>query len=128
LIIILGGSLTALVVYPGAKTTANPCAVATCGSISILPGSSNPNQLITFSPKVAVVILGLNNTVQWKNTDTVSHTVTSKATAGGLGGLNSAAFGSQETYTYTFTQAGTYFYYCSIHPTMHGEVIVKTHG
>jgi plastocyanin len=32
--------------------------------------------------------------------------------------------GTQGTYSYTFRQAGTFDYICSIHPSMHGTVVV----
>ncbi|HWM53738.1 MAG TPA: plastocyanin/azurin family copper-binding protein [Thermoplasmata archaeon] len=58
--------------------------------------------------------------VTWFNQDPTTHTVTS------LNGteLNSGNILSGVYFTHTFAQAGTYDYYCTIHPTMRGTVLV----
>ena len=77
--------------------------------------------------------------VTWKNTGTVAHTITTCDSTNGdsstqcpngidASGLESfsisiAAGASQ---SHMFTKAGTYYYYCNIHPaTMHGEVVAS---
>jgi plastocyanin len=32
---------------------------------------------------------------------------------------------TDETFSYTFAKAGTYPYYCSVHPKMTGQVVVQ---
>jgi plastocyanin len=78
-----------------------------------------------FAPNPLTVAPG--TTVTWKNTDTISHYVTSgKAsdeTSGTLfdsGGLIKPG----STYQFTFANAGTFDYFCSVHPWMTGQVIV----
>jgi plastocyanin len=59
--------------------------------------------------------------VTWFNQDPITHTVTS------VNGteLNSGNILAGESFTHTFTQAGTYDYYCTIHPmTMRATVVV----
>ncbi|WP_241777745.1 cupredoxin family copper-binding protein, partial [Streptomyces sp. CT34] len=70
-----------------------------------------------FSPSTLTVSKG--TTVTWTNEDRAPHTVT------GSGGLNSPTLGSGGSYTFTFKTAGTFSYYCAIHPSMHGTVVVK---
>ncbi|MFE5585530.1 plastocyanin/azurin family copper-binding protein [Kitasatospora sp. NPDC056531] len=73
-----------------------------------------------FSPPTLTVKAGTK--VTWTNTDPDAHTVTSKAGSGGP--LQSAALAANDTYSYTFTQPGTYPYFCSIHPYMTATVEV----
>ncbi len=72
-----------------------------------------------YSPTVIHVVIGVNNTVTWTNYDNVVHTVTSTNKAFDSGNINAG-----ETFTYTFTAAGTYDYYCVYHPWMKATVIV----
>ncbi|MFE7530516.1 cupredoxin family copper-binding protein [Kitasatospora sp. NPDC057542] len=72
-----------------------------------------------FSPGTLTVSTG--TTVTWTNNDTDTHTVTSS----GSGPLASGMLGQGASYSYTFTTPGTYAYICSIHPFMHGTVVVQ---
>jgi len=58
--------------------------------------------------------------VTWFNQDPTTHTVTS------LNGteLNSGNILAGVSFTHTFAQAGTYDYYCTLHPMMRGTVVV----
>jgi plastocyanin len=58
-------------------------------------------------------------TVTWTNTG-VTHTVTSNS-----GLFDSGHLGSGDTFTFTFSKAGTYAYHCAIHTGMKGEVTVS---
>ncbi|MDT7759288.1 MAG: hypothetical protein QOH27_5186 [Mycobacterium sp.] len=58
-------------------------------------------------------------TVTWTNKDEDPHTVVDD---GGV--FRSRALGSGSTYSFTFPTAGTFDYICSIHPFMHGSVVV----
>jgi plastocyanin len=70
-----------------------------------------------FSPAVLNVKKG--TTVVWTNLDDVGHTVT-----GNSGGPDSALFGKNQTYSYTFNTVGSFPYYCQPHPSMTGVVTV----
>jgi plastocyanin len=72
-----------------------------------------------FSPQELTVAVG--TTVEWVNRDDIPHVVVSddKKT------FKSKALDTDETFSYTFTQPGTYPYFCSIHPKMTGKVIVQ---
>ena len=82
-------------------------------------GGENDDGATNFLPQVITVVIGMNNTVTWINQDLIAHNVISNTGAFASGDLSSG-----QTYTFTFTQAGTYPYYCSYHP-MSGVVIVK---
>ncbi|MDE1877968.1 MAG: cupredoxin domain-containing protein [Thaumarchaeota archaeon] len=78
-----------------------------------------------FSPNPLNVTPG--TTVTWKNTDTVSHYVTSGQPSDNTTGT---VFDSGNlikpggTFQFTFANAGTYDYFCTVHPWMTGQVIV----
>jgi plastocyanin len=57
--------------------------------------------------------------VSWYNAGAAPHTVTSST-----GAFGSWQIGSGGGYSMTFWTAGTYYYYCSNHPSMTGAVIV----
>ncbi len=71
-----------------------------------------------FSPDQLTI--PVNSTVEWVNRDDVPHTVASTD-----GFFKSRALDSDEAYSHTFSKAGTYEYYCSIHPKMVGKIVVK---
>lgn len=58
--------------------------------------------------------------VTWTNRDDVPHTVVSTE-----GKFSSHALDTDEQFSFTFGEAGTYEYYCSIHPKMTAKVIVQ---
>jgi len=72
----------------------------------------------SFEPREITVAPG--TTVVWTNRDDVPHTVTSNDDKFG-----SKAMDTDDTFSFTFKDAGTYEYYCSVHPKMTGKVIVK---
>ena len=74
-----------------------------------------------FSPQVIHVIIGINNTVEWDSHSFTYDTVTSAYWALFLWILCPGG-----SYSYTFTQPGTYGYYCQYHLWMHGVVVVES--
>ena len=69
-----------------------------------------------FSP--ATIEIKKGNTVEWKNDDITPHTATSAA-------FDSGSIASDAGWRHTFTQAGSFPYYCTFHPEMKGTVVVK---
>jgi plastocyanin len=63
--------------------------------------------------------VGLGQTVTWTNESFGPHTVTS---VDGL--FDSGKLNPTNTFSVTFSKAGTYDYKCTIHPTMQGSVLV----
>jgi plastocyanin len=72
-----------------------------------------------YAPAQITVVLGVNNTVTWVNDDVIAHTVTSRT-----GIFNSGLINPNTNWTYTFTTAGVYPYYCQVHLVMNGSVTV----
>ncbi|MEO6508918.1 MAG: cupredoxin family copper-binding protein [Patescibacteria group bacterium] len=71
----------------------------------------------TFLPSPLKIKVG--QTVTWVNRDIAKHTVTDNN-----GGFESSYFGKGESYTYTFTETGTFDYHCAPHPYMKGTIEV----
>jgi amicyanin len=63
----------------------------------------------------------VGDSVTWTNQDNVMHTVTSDAGSE----LSSDSLSKGQSYTHTFTTAGTYNYHCSPHPYMTGTITVE---
>jgi len=65
------------------------------------------------------------DTVAWVNRDTAAHTVTSGSASEGPDGIfDSGMFGPGKSFSYRFSQSGTYEYFDMLHPWMQGIVIV----
>jgi FtsP/CotA-like multicopper oxidase with cupredoxin domain len=91
--------------------------------ISMVPGSSNPNNKVFYDPTSANV--KPSTTVTWTNDDTLPHTVTSgNADTGPSGEFDSGIIMGAGSFTHTFDKAGTFHYYCALHPYMIGQMIV----
>jgi len=72
----------------------------------------------SFGPQSITVPVGA--TVTWTNRDDIPHTVVSTD-----GVFKSKVRDTDEQFSFTFTKAGTYPYYCSVHPRMTGQVLVR---
>lgn len=65
-------------------------------------------------------------TVQWENQDTLPHTATSGTPDSGAdGAFDSDALLAGDSFSFTFSEPGTYEYYCTYHPWMVGTVTVR---
>jgi plastocyanin len=110
----------------GNMTGSNATSTSGGSSVSIVPGSSSPSNGKFFVPDSINVSTGA--TVTWTNDDTTLHTVTSGSPEGG--GASGSEFDSSylaagKTFQHTFASAGTFDYYCTLHPFMVGKVIVS---
>jgi plastocyanin len=74
----------------------------------------------SFGPQSLTVAVG--TTVTWTNRDDIPHTVVSTDDAKTF---KSKVLDTDEKFSFTFSKAGTYPYFCSIHPKMTGQVIVQ---
>jgi plastocyanin len=90
------------------SATASPAAVA---------GDAVSIDNFAFAPATLTIHAG--GTVTWTNHDEEPHTV-----AAVDGSFHSPGMGTGATYSHTFPTAGKFDYVCSIHPMMHGTVVV----
>ncbi len=74
----------------------------------------------SFGPAALTVTVG--STVTWINRDDIPHTVVSTDDPKAF---KSKVLDTDEKFSFTFTKAGTFPYFCSIHPKMTGKVIVQ---
>jgi plastocyanin len=93
--------------------------------VIISPGSSSPTNAKFFDPLILNVPVG--TTVTWKNLDSTLHTVTSGSAESGKSGtiFDSSYLTGGKTFQHTFSSAGTFDYFCTLHPYMKGQVVVN---
>jgi plastocyanin len=72
----------------------------------------------SFMPQVLTVAPGTK--VTWVNNDDIPHTVVSTTDV-----FKSKALDTDDKFSFTFDKAGSFDYFCSIHPKMTGKVVVK---
>jgi plastocyanin len=89
--------------------------------------SANPPEAATADVKIdnfsfgpATLTVAPGTTVTWANRDDIPHTVVSTDSV-----FKSKVLDTDEKFSFTFTKAGTYSYFCSIHPKMTANVVVK---
>ena len=109
----VAGTDTAL---PTHKVAAGSNAAAVATEASSAQQISIEN--FTFSPQMLNVPVGA--TVTWINRDDVPHTI-----VGAGKRFKSAALDTDDKFSFTFTTAGEYPYFCGIHTHMIGKIIVK---
>jgi plastocyanin len=97
----------------------------TTTTISIVPGSSAPKpDNKYYDPSPANVAVG--TTVTWMNDDATLHTaVSGTPDSGPSGEFDSSYLAKGKTFSHKFDTAGTFDYYCTLHPFMVGQVVVK---
>ena len=97
--------------------------IAVAAALSLYLGTAHAEESkvtidnFTFSPATLKVKVG--DTVTWSNHDDIPHTVVS------AGKFRSKALDTDNTFSFTFTAAGEYKYFCSLHPHMTGAVTVE---
>lgn len=89
--------------------------------------AASPQQATTAEVKIdnfsfgpATLTVAPGTTVTWVNHDDIPHTVVSTDSV-----FKSKVLDTDEKFSFTFTKAGTYPYFCSIHPKMTATVVVK---
>jgi plastocyanin len=89
--------------------------------------SAKPQQATTAEVKIdnfsfgpATLTVAPGTTVTWVNHDDIPHTVVSTDSV-----FKSKVLDTDEKFSFTFTKAGNYPYFCSIHPKMTATVVVK---
>jgi len=97
-------------------------------TVTNAPGSSVPGCEETaegcFIPSPVTIDMG--GTVTWENNDTAAHTATGgSATEGPSGVFDSSLIAPGSTFSYEFEDAGTFDYFCMVHPWMQGMVTVS---
>ena len=84
------------------------------------PAGPNAVDINNFAFTPATLTIPAGTTITWTNRDEEPHTVVSNDGST----FHSPGMGTGASYTVTFTNTGTFDYVCSIHPFMHGTVVV----
>ena len=97
-------------------------------TVTNAPGSSTPGCEETdegcFIP--SMVTLDIGGEVTWMNDDTAAHTVTSGTPSDGPSGyFDSSLIMAGSSFSHVFEEAGSYDYFCMVHPWMQGMVMVS---
>ena len=95
------------------------------GQKNILTGAQQKSETtevkidnFSFGPGTLTIPVG--TTVTWTNRDDIPHTVVSTD-----GVFKSKVLDTDEKFSFAFSKAGTYPYFCSIHPKMTGKIIAQ---
>jgi plastocyanin len=84
------------------------------------PASTLAIEIDNFKFGIVSMEVGKGTIVTWTNRDDVPHTVVSSTKL-----FKSPPLDTNEKFSYTFNDAGTFEYYCSLHPRMTGKIVVK---
>ncbi len=110
----------------GLGTTVMMAMLLLAGSLKVTAKTQQPAttevKIDNFSFGPAMLTVAAGTTVTWTNRDDIPHTVVS---ADDPKVFKSKVLDTDEKFSYTFAKAGTYSYYCSIHPKMTGKVVVQ---
>ncbi len=113
-------TLLYVVSIPGCNKDDNPASNA---------GNPGPNEVFLsgsrFNPVSKTVAVG--TTIKWINKDGNTHTVTSGTVGNPSGLFDSGNMHQNNEFPFTFTQAGTYKYFCIYHGSMGmtGTIVVQ---
>jgi len=108
------------------------CVIAGCASSQSTPataappvatGGGNTIAIKNFAFDPASLAVKTGTTVTWTKQDSVPHIIASDT--GSPAAFSSDSLPAGASYSFTFTQAGTYPYHCTIHPSMKGTIIVQ---
>ena len=103
-------------------------------TVNIPTGAADPNapyfwQVESTGNTDGELTIQVLDSIEWANADTAAHTVTSGISPdlggeGHDGKFDSSLFGPANSFKFQFTEAGTYDYFCIVHPWMTGVVNV----
>ena len=82
--------------------------------------STSEVKIDNFSFSPATLQIKAGTTVTWTNADDIPHTVVSDDKI-----FKSKALDTDEKFSFKFDKAGTYPYFCSLHPKMTAKVVVQ---
>jgi plastocyanin len=127
-LLIAAGSLA------GCSAQAAPSPTAPSSAASASAGPVINLSSLMFDPSTTRVPVG--TTITWRSDESITHTVTSGRYEGvdkttGLrssqdpdGTFNARLEGKGKTFSFTFTEPGSYTYYCDIHQGMNATIVV----
>jgi predicted secreted protein with PEFG-CTERM motif len=117
-----------LAVFTIAMTLGISNAFAEVATVSTPQGTSVPGCEATNECYIPYEItINVGEEITWSNDDSAAHTVTGGSASDGPSGVfDSSLFMAGTTFSHTFEEAGTFPYFCMVHPWMEGIVNVGT--
>ena len=107
---------------PGMTAMASqPPAASSAATSAPAPVAGTAVDITNFAFTPATLTVKAGDTVTWANHDEEPHTI-----AADDGSFHSPGMGTNATYSFIFSKPGSYGYTCSIHPFMHGTVVVTS--
>lgn len=76
--------------------------------------------IVDFAFKPSALTIHVGDRVTFVNDDDDAHTVTSSD-----GAFDSKGLDTHERWEFTFSRAGSFSYFCALHPYMKGTIVVK---
>ena len=102
---------------PTSTPTSTPAPISQeTEAVATEQGISISLQAHAFNPSDVTISVG--DTVTWTNNDPGRHAIR-------IGNENSYELPAGGSYSYTFNEAGTFYYVCSFHPNERGTIIVE---
>jgi plastocyanin len=105
---------------PTTAPTDTPTTAPTDTPTTAPSGAGNSVSIANFAFSPTALTIKTGTKVTWTNNDTVTHTVTADKGAFDAGPLSPG-----NSFSFTFTKAGTYSYHCNIHPSMKATIVVQ---
>jgi plastocyanin len=102
---------------PVASPVASPLALTPVTDDAAAPAAEATVSIVDFAFDAPALEIAVGTTVTWTNDGQALHTVTGTF-------ADSGVIQSGETFSFTFTEAGTFDYACQLHPQMTGQVVV----
>ncbi|HEY2715633.1 MAG TPA: cupredoxin domain-containing protein [Solirubrobacterales bacterium] len=99
--------------FAGLRAAAGESATATASR-------AKTERIANFEYQPTPLTVSAGTTVTFSNASKISHTATENG-----GGFRTGVIKPGESASVTFKRAGTYVFHCSIHPFMHGKIVVR---
>jgi plastocyanin len=101
-----------------------PAATTTAADMNTPAGAETQAEIKLFMYKPATLDVKTGTTVIWTNQDAIEHSVTAGTPGTPSNAFDSDFFVQGESFSFTFTQPGTYDYFCKRHESMTGKLNV----
>ena len=109
---------TATVATTAGTATTEPATTTPAGGTAAAGGEEVQTEIARFTFETPLEV-AVGTSVTWTNTEE-PHTVTARD-----GSFDSGRIPQDESFTHTFDTAGTFDYFCQVHPAMEGTVVVE---
>jgi len=106
--------------FLGASCYKNSSSSTSSSPVATTPVATDQISISNFAFDPSSTTVAKGTTVTWTNNDSTTHTVTSNDNK-----FASTKLAPGDKFSFTFSDAGTFGYHCSIHTSMTGQVEVK---